>query len=154
MIVYAPRTDAEREVMIRWAVERVPHVYGRGVNECQSFAVLRDNAIIAVAIFSEWQPEARTIQVGGVADTPMWAKPDVIRTLLDYAFIMCGVNLLWAVTPSDLPRPQRFMEGVGARRDGILRHRFGWKRHAMVYSMTRHEWQRSRWAPAEMKEAA
>lgn len=145
MIVFA-RTDAEKQALREWAGSRIPHVGRDGFDPgAQCAAVFRGDLLAAVVLFHDWQPMARTLQCSMAADTPLWASRYALRGLLAYAFITAGASKLWTAMPHTSERAIRFNLGIGMRREAVLRHHFGPKVHAVICSMLRDEWARSRW---------
>lgn len=145
MIIFA-RNDAERQALREWAGSRIPNVGKDGFDPgAQCAAVIRNGALAAAVLFHDWQPGARTMQCSMAADTPLWASREVLRGLFAYVFITAGANKLWTAMPHTRERAIRFNLGIGMKREAVLRHHFGPKAHAVICSMMRDEWARSRW---------
>mgnify|MGYP002142973199 FL=1 len=145
MIIFA-RNDAERQALREWAGSRIPNVGKDGFDPgAQCAAVIRNGALAAAVLFHDWQPGARTMQCSMAADTPLWASREVLRGLFAYVFITAGANKLWTAMPHTGERAIRFNVGIGMKREAVLRHHFGPKAHAVICSMMRDEWARSRW---------
>lgn len=130
-----------------WAASLIPHMRGRTFGPCRSIGVMRGKdpedisvPMQAVVVFHEFHEYERTCQVSIASRTPMWARREIIRTLFAYPFEQLNVNLLWSAMRQDNHRAIRFNEHLGFRRDGVLRHRFGHKQHAVVTSMTKSEY--------------
>lgn len=138
-------TPAECAALADWAAARIPHVGALGFAECRAAGVLRGGELVAAVLFHEWNPLAATIQLSMASATPLWASRAVIADLFRYAFVVAQVNKLWTAIPHDLVRAIRFNEGIGMKREATLRHQYGPKRHAVICSMLRDEWARSRW---------
>lgn len=143
MLVFAATPD-ENGLLERWIVDRIPHVHG-SFGPCVTAGVVRSGRLVAGVAFHDWQPSCLTLQLSMAADTALWASRDVLAGLTRYAFVTCGANKLWTAIPHDEARTIRFNRGVGLKHEGTLRQHFGPKRHAVICSMTRAEWQRSRW---------
>lgn len=142
MLVFA--TGAENARMAEWVAARIPHMHGGDFGLCVSGGVIRDGALVAGVVFHEYQPDYSTMQVSIAADGP-WATRPVIRAMFQYPFGQVGVDVLWAAMPHDLPDIHAFNRRLGFKKEATLRHRFGRKRHAVIASMTRGEWQRTPW---------
>ena len=67
---------------------------------------------------------------------------DIVK---NHVFITAGANKLWTAMPHTRERAIRFNLGIGMKREAVLRHHFGPKAHAVICSMMRDEWARSRW---------
>lgn len=145
MAMLYPATPAENAALVRWCAERIPHVAGGDFGPAQAIGVVRHHRMAAVVVFHEWQPAFGTLQLSMAAETPSWASTAVLRGLFAHAFITQGANKLWTATPHDAERVLKFNRGVGMKAEATLRHHFGAKRHAVICSMLKAEWQRSRW---------
>ena len=126
-----------------WAASRIPHMRGGTFGPCRSIGVMRGRdpddmsaPMQAVVVFHDYIEGVKTCQVSVASSTPMWARRDVIRGILSYPFEQLGVNLIWSAMPHENHKVIAFNEHLGFRRDSVLRHRFGWKKHAVVASMT------------------
>lgn len=139
------RDENETRLVAEWIVARVPNMRGGGVGPCVAAGVVRDGCMVAGVAFHDWQPGYDTMQLSMAADSPRWASSAVLRGLFRYAFVTAGANKLWTATPHLNERALRFNIGLGMKREATLRHHFGAKSHAVVCSMLRAEWQRSRW---------
>lgn len=136
--------EDEAALVAPWVAMRVPHVDRFG--PCQAAVVERNGETAAVVLFHDWNPSAQTMQLSMAADTPRWATRPVVAALFHYAFVTGGANKLWTAVPHDARRVIRFNEGIGLRREAVLRHQFGHKQHAVIFSMLANEWRKSHWA--------
>lgn len=144
-MIYYPRNSLENQALAEWCADRIPHVRGGDFGPCQSMAVMQGEAVRAVVVFHDWQPRFATMQCSMAANTPKWATRENLAALLFYVFQTAGANKLWTAIPHDAARVLRFNKGIGLKPEGTLRCHFGHKRHAVICSMLRAEWERSRW---------
>jgi RimJ/RimL family protein N-acetyltransferase len=136
---------AETAIMAGWVAERIPHMHGGGFGPCVAGGVVRDGVLVAGVVFHDYHPQYGTMQVSIAADHPRWASRPVLRAMFDYPFRQLGVDLLWAAMPADLPNVHAFNRRLGFKKEAVLRRRYGGKRHAVIASMTRGEWENSPW---------
>jgi len=141
-----------------WAAGRIPHVGAAGFGHCTAIGIASgdgaDDELYAVAVFHDWQPVAKTLQVSLAARSPRWATPSTLRALLHYVFEQAGANKLWVAIPDDNVRAIRFNIGIGMIREAVLRHHCGWNRHAVILSMLEPEYRDSRWVSPRARLAA
>ncbi len=95
----------------------------------------------AGVVFHDWQPEFQTIAFSIAADSPIWTAPPIVRALLSYPFEQLGVNKLWTATPIQNDRAWKLAKVLKFTREATLRHHFGHKKHAVINSMMRDEYQ-------------
>ena len=136
--------------LAEWAARNIPYMRGLSFGPCAAIGVMAGDdpgdasaKIQAVAVFHDYIPAMKTCQVSVASRTPMWARHGIIRALLSYPFDQLGVNLVWSAMLQTNERAIRFNEHIGFKRDSVLRHRYGWKRHAVVSSMTKYEYERT-----------
>jgi RimJ/RimL family protein N-acetyltransferase len=139
------------EKVAAWVAGLIPHV-SRGFGECRAIGVASDDGrrIIAGVVYHDYQPEHRTVQISMAARSALWARPNNIYALLSVPFEQYRVFKVWVAIPHDNQRAIRFCAGIGMKGEATLRHHFGRKRHAVIYSMTWDEYV-ARW---RQKEAA
>lgn len=125
----------------RWVAEHIPHVGSAGFGPCAAMGILsRDgSSLIAGVVYHDYQPDYGTVQISMAATSPMWATPDICRAILEIPFLQMGVNKIWTSTPQDGIRALRVNQHLGLRREAVLAHHFGKKRHAVICRMTRSE---------------
>lgn len=142
-MIYYPANASENAKLMAWCVDHIPHVRGGTFGPGQAIASVGTDCLHGVAVFHDWQPLYGTLQVSCAAISPRWAFD--VAQMFDYAFADAKALKLWAAIPHDNTRALRFNAGLGFKSEATLRHHFGSKRHAVICSMLRSEWQRSRW---------
>jgi RimJ/RimL family protein N-acetyltransferase len=134
-------------MMAQWVADRVPHAR-RGFGPARAIGVAGGTEekprMLAAIVYHDYQPEAATMQISMASESPLWAKPATIAALLHFPFMQQNCYKVWTAIPSDNERAVRFNKGIGMRSEATLRHHFGHKRHALIFSMTRPEYD-ARW---------
>lgn len=126
-----------------WAVEQIPHV--RDVEALGPFAamgVADGEGLLAACVYHRWVPEYGTCEITFAARSARWATRGLIRGLLAVPFDQYGCYSVVCVVPHDHARAEKFVKGIGFVREGCRRHGFGPKRHALIYGMTKPEYER------------
>jgi RimJ/RimL family protein N-acetyltransferase len=121
------------DIVSAWVANMIPHV--TEFDKSAAIGVVRNGNIIAGMVYHDYQPEAKTMQLSMAASSPRWAVPAVIKGLLAYPFRQIGVFKVWTATPQDNIRALRVNEHVGFKREAVLAHHFGPKRHAVICRM-------------------
>ena len=124
-----------------WVAARIPHVGEAGFGLCRAIGVASDSRMLAGVVFHDWQPGYGTMQLSFAAESPMWARPQIVRAILAYPFSI-GVFKLWTATPHDHAAALKVNERLGFKREGVLAHHFGSGRHAVVRRMLRPTYER------------
>lgn len=125
-----------------WVAERIPHVGKDGFGDCTAIGVASGDRLLAGVVFHAYQPDYENLQLSMAAESPMWARPDVIAGLLHYPFEQLGVFMLYTLTPPENEAALKVNEHIGLKRKTILPHYFGPKKHAVVCQMTKPEYRR------------
>lgn len=128
----------------QWAADRIDHVSShRGFGPSSAIGVISDTGrLIAGVVYHDWQPEARSIQISMAADSPIWARREVIRDLLAYPFLQLECLRVWTAIPLDNWKAIRINEHIGLKREATLAWGFGRKRHAAIFRMLRPDFDR------------
>lgn len=118
--------------MKRWVGARIPHVGEDGFGPCSTIGVVRGGRLIAGVVYHDYQEDHGTIQLSMAADSPLWARRETIAGLLKYPFEQLGVFKVWTATPADLIGALKVNHHIGFKREAILAHQFGPKRHGVI----------------------
>jgi RimJ/RimL family protein N-acetyltransferase len=141
-LLHGPELTA---ALAEWAAARIPHVGADGFGPCWAVGVVRRDALAAAVVFHDFQPATGTVQLSCAADSPRWASREVIAAILGVAFsgrLGAAVRKVWTCTPSGNERAIRFNEGIGFKREAVLRQHFAPGVHAVICSMLDREWRR------------
>lgn len=131
------------EPLARWAVSRIPHVENvEALGGYSALGVADDKRLLAVCIYHRWVAEYGTCEMTFAADSPRWATRGTVRGLLAVPFEQFGCFSVGCVVPHTHERARKFVRGIGFVQEGVRRHGFGPKKHAVIYSMTRNEYER------------
>lgn len=142
--------------LIRWAGSLIPHigVDGGFDRPFSLFEVVSDEGKrLSAIIFHDFQPEAGTMQVSAASSSPYWANPDVLHTLLSYAFDTNKVRKLWMAIPASSEEVLKFNTHLGFRWEAILRKHFSPTEDAIILSMMEDEYRATRWSKPYAKKA-
>lgn len=115
-----------------WVAERIEHVRGGDFGPSAAIGVISGDRMIAGCVFHDFQSDFRTIQLSMAADSPMWARREIIRGLLAYPFQQLGCFKVWTATPAENTAALKVNLHIGFRREAILAHQFGPKRHGII----------------------
>lgn len=134
------------EHLAAWCAARIPHVGKAGFGPCRAVGVATgtrpDDKLLAVCVYHNWHPDYGVAEISFAASSPRWATRENIRRLLSVPFEQYGCRKVCTQTPSDNARAIKFNEGIGMRREAVLRHHFAPKRHAVIMSMMADEFRR------------
>ena len=121
------------------AASKIRCVGASGFGPCQAIGVATgptpDDSLLAVVVYSDYHPEFGTCQISIASWSPLWAQRGVIRALLGVPFDQYGVKKLWSMIEADNTRAIKLNLGLGFKREALLRHQFGAKRHAVLTAM-------------------
>ena len=135
MLVYG-----EDEAIAAWTAGFLPHVESFGL--CIAIGVVSLDRLIAGVVYHEYRPKYATIQVSIAAISPMWARKENIAALLRYPFEQLECYKVWSAMPQDNEAAIKVNAHIGFKREAILAHAFGKKRHAVVTRLLRPDYDR------------
>jgi RimJ/RimL family protein N-acetyltransferase len=126
-----------------WVGSLIPYVGADGFNQCEALGVLsREGSLIAGVVYSDYQPKYRTIQISIASVSPMWARRENIRELLDYPFHQLDVFKAWTSARSDNGKAIRSTQRIGFKQETVLKHQYGEGMHAHVFGMLKPDYLR------------
>jgi len=95
---------------------------------------------LAAAVFSHFMPSNGTMQLSFAAKSPRWATRQVIKSILQYPYEVCGVQKLWTATPHLNERALKLNRGLGFKQEAILARHFDIKTHAVICRMFKEDY--------------
>lgn len=143
--------DRDVAVWVGWRIPLVARRLSRAPNPepfgpAVAFGVLdAHDRIVAGVVYHSYDPDCRSIEVSCAASSRMWAKRAIVSAILRYAFVEASCQRVTAVTPRKATSPRRFLEALGFKREGSIRHGFG-DDNAIVYGLLDVEWRAGRFA--------
>jgi RimJ/RimL family protein N-acetyltransferase len=143
-VIIEATTPEERTLADRWLSARIPDL--DGVSGPFAFlVVMGGDGVQAIVAYHDYQEKCGTVQITMAADTPRWAARAHLKDLLAYPFKRLEVNKIWTATPLGNASAITFNERLGMKREAVLRHQFGPRSHAVIMSMMKAEYLKSRW---------
>jgi len=157
--LYYPRTDAEKKVLLNWCVDLLPMRAQIAPSMAQPVGVVSDDyaRLYAVAVWHNYIAEYGLIELTAAskAGAIHWGRPSVIRDILRYPFQQIGIRKMVVHIAASNRAANAVAAKAGLTREATLRHHYANKQHAVMWSMTAHEWRQSRWfVPDEQQQEA
>ncbi len=128
------------EQIAAWVAERIPHVRGGSFGLCAAIGVVSGDRLLAGVVFHEFKAEYENMQISMAAESPMWARRDIVAGLLHYAFQQNPIFSLYTLTPPENEAALKVNEHIGLKRKTIIPHGFGKKQHTVFCQMTKPEY--------------
>ena len=128
------------EKVAEWVKDRIPQVETFG--PCSAIGVMSEGRLIAGVVYHDYRAQFGTIQLSMAADSPMWARKDLIGALLAYPFGQLECYKCRLIIPADNALSIRNNEHIGFKREAILAHEFGKGRHAHIYRMIKPDFEK------------
>lgn len=130
MLVYG-----QDDLIAEWVHKLIPHAH-TGFDPCTAIGYTTDSGkLIAGFIYNDYHPHFGTIGLTMAATSPMWARRAVIHEILSYPFQQLKVYKIATVTPLHNTKALSVNAHIGFKREAILAHHFGKKRHAVIMRM-------------------
>lgn len=125
-----------------WVAQRIPHLGSDDFGTCVALGVATETKLIAGVVYHDYQPAHSTIQLSMAAVNPMWARRENLRELLAYPFQQIGVHKAWIATPLANDHGLRTFYKIGFKREAVLAHHFGRRKHAVIARMLKPDFDR------------
>lgn len=125
-----------------WVLERVPERPDFG--PCVAIGVPNKDhtRLIAGVVYHFYQPHHGVIELSMAAESPMWARHDVISELLAYPFKQLGCYKVFTCTDIANEKALRVNYHIGFTREAVLAHQFGKNRHCVICRLLQPEYDR------------
>lgn len=131
------------EAVGAWVLSRIPNMPRLPVPYV-GIGVVQGAQLVAGVLYHGYSPEFGSIDVSIAADTPRWISRQRVSLILGYPFRQLGCGRVTAAIMSSNSRSIRLCEGLGFKREGLLRRGFG-RDDAVVLGLLREEWERGRY---------
>ncbi len=119
-----------------WVAARIPFIgIDQFPEEAVAQGVLSGDKVLAAVVYHDFQPEYSTIQLSIASSSTMWAKKANIKALLEYPFRQLGCYKCWVSALHTEEHTIKTNEHIGFKKEAILAHQFGHKKHAWIGRM-------------------
>lgn len=142
--------------MAEWIAARIPGMNADNLRRCAAFAgVVINGELIAGMAWSG--VERGNVEITFAADSPKWATRETIRRLMWGMFVKLDCHRVTTRIAASNERAIRFNEGIGFKREGVIRKGWGPDEDAVLLGLLRDEapeWMLPRHTVARMPEIA
>lgn len=105
---------------------------------CAAIGVRRGDKLIAGFVYNHYLGHQIEVTVASV--DPRWSlRRDIVRALFIYPFVQLGVTRLTCTVSVFNKKAIKLAEGLGFRREGLLRRGYDGVNDAYLYAMLREE---------------
>lgn len=145
-LVFANAPD-EVAMLRAWAEERIPHLHGGELPECQIAGVVRGGKVTAAVAFYNYiaNPDGSVLSVSVATESRHWARPSVIAAIYHYAFAQAKAYTLEVATPLANVEVCKFLARIGFKQWGTRPHFYGRKQHQACFTLNADMWRRSKY---------
>lgn len=124
-----------------WVSSRCALVHFGFDAQSRAIGVLLNNELVAGFVYSDYQPNFRTIEMSIAADSSKWASKRVIYELLAYPFIGCDCQRITVTTAETNHKALRLATGVGFVQEAVVERAYGKNENAVLLRLFKEEWQ-------------
>lgn len=108
--------------LMGWVARRITTVPNDYVwPQAEVIGLTNGSEMLAAMIVHDYVPAFRNCQITFAAASPKWATKSSIRALLRYPFEQLGCRRVTTIIPARNVRAIRFNEGIGFKREGVIR---------------------------------
>jgi RimJ/RimL family protein N-acetyltransferase len=137
--------------LLDWIADRIPGTdasHWKGL--ARAVGVVIDGEIVAAMAVGGW--ERGNVEISFAADSPKWATRDTIRRMMAWPFVQLDCHRVTTRISENNHRAIRFNEGIGFKREGIIREGWGQGEDAILFGLLRSE--APEWMLAKAEEIA
>ncbi len=117
----------EDDYIAPWVSDKIP--YAGDFGPCVTMGAESQGRLIAGFVYNDYQPQFGTIQLSMASISPMWARPETIKEVLRYPFEQLGCYKVWIAIMQGNEKMLKVTAHIGFKREAILAHHFGRKKH-------------------------
>ncbi len=120
--------------------DRLDHAGPFPADTCQSMGVVdRDGELVAGFVFHNYDERTGMIEVSGASDVKNWATRMVVTTALDYVFVTCACQMLYARQHFENEAARRGWLHLGGH-EVIIPRLFGRDTVGTIITLTDDQW--------------
>jgi RimJ/RimL family protein N-acetyltransferase len=124
--------------LAHWIAARIPGTDGDLLNRvARSLGVVSGGEIIAAMAVGLW--ERGSVELIFAADSPRWATRDTIRRMMAWPFMQLDCHRVTTRIHAKNTRAIKFNEGIGFRREGLIREGWGPGEDCVLLGLLRSE---------------
>lgn len=123
-----------------WVTSRLEDVGDFGAST--AIGIASDGKLIAGCVYHNYRPRYSSIEMSIASVSPMWARRENIKFLLDYPFRQLEAFRVYASIRLDNEKAQKAVSHIGFKREAVLNSMFGPNIHGTVYRILRHEFEK------------
>lgn len=137
--------------LLDWVARRIPNADPSWGGRARALGVAIGSEIVAGMVLFDYDKRFGHAEVAFAADNPRWATRTTIAKLLSWPFGQLGCQRLTTLIAASNKRAIKFNEGIGFRREGLIRKAYG-DEDAVILGLLRVEL--PAWALAPTPESA
>jgi RimJ/RimL family protein N-acetyltransferase len=124
--------------LAHWIAARIPGTDGDLLNRvARSLGVVSGGEIIAAMAVGLW--ERGSVELIFAADNPRWATRDTIRRMMAWPFVQLDCHRVTTRIHAKNHRAIKFNEGIGFKREGLIREGWGPGEDCVLLGLLRSE---------------
>lgn len=132
--------------LLEWLALKIPQFQpGEG---CRAVGVVRGGELVGVVAYSNFLAPSEVwsgdCELSCAASHPRWFSRQVGEILLGIPFKQFGVGRLTLRVAKRNKRARRFVEGIGFKQEGVMRHALR-RDDVILYGLTRRDWENGKY---------
>lgn len=128
------------KIVTKWVIDKIEDLHR--LDPCVAIGVKNGSKLIAGVAYHDYQPEAHNIQMSMAAISPMWAKKEIIRKLLEYPFEQLNCFKVFLNVGVDNIKALKTVKHIGFIQEAVLQHAYGEGQHCAILYMLKSDYHR------------
>lgn len=143
-LVYGVSSEWDGLEIGKWAASKIPHMDLKSLGAFTAFGIIDNTGQMrGAALYHGYSPFYRGIEISFALDSPRFLTAPVIAGILSYPVTQLNCLRITSATPKSSASARRFLEKFGFKREGVARCGFGEFGDAVIYGLTRKDWDES-----------
>ena len=123
----------ESKLIAQWVGRHLGH----GFDDCAAIGVATDTKLLAGAVYSNYR--VFDVEFNIYSENPKWCTRNIIRELLRYPFITCGVERMNITLVKGDERTRRLANWIGFEEDGYRVRGYDGTRDAILMGILKED---------------
>lgn len=149
-------SQAFKPQFVQWLSDRCPGfdqvegtIHTLALIDANEGDVMREEDVLTVCALSRWTPGSCEATLASNGAKRAKASREYIWTIFDYVFNKAGRSRLYTFVGVDNEKSIAVQHMLGLKQEALLRDHFGEGKDALLFGITKTDWQNGPWASKE-----
>lgn len=137
------RNPHERDLIAQWCADQIWPGQGKAFDRCTCLGVIDREALIGAIVFTDYDPDAQTIEFSMAATSGRWLTLKVMEEMRKYCIDQLGCQLVTAKTKASNTHIRKMLKAYGFE-EFVIPRLFGREEDGVIFTITAEQVEESR----------